>query len=265
MNDLYTKQEISQLLHVSYKTLRGYEDKGLIVPYYVNTENGYKYYDGNQIYTIDLIRYCNQDLDIPLTKIKDLLGENNHKEKLISFLQEKKSNAEAMVQKYQKIVENIEHSLAFNTLPIEKETPYISYEDQIFYYRNVDSLTVYSDARKVAQQIYELLESNSLNFVFNKSSIDINDINKIGIFCKKKNPTAETEMQKDCFQGKYLCILYNDYVERSEKALIKLLEYALENNIKLDTTSYYFEFQSMDISITKVEDALVILKIKILE
>lgn len=265
MNDLYTKQEISQLLNVSYKTLRGYEDKGLISPALINEENGYKYYDGNQIYTIDMIRYCNQDLGIPLKEIKDIIGDTNQKDKLISLLQEKKSNAETMIKKYQKVIENIERSLAFNNLTFEKYIPYISHEKHIFYYLNIDNITGYSNGRSLAQQIYELFDCNYLNFVFRKSSIDIEDINKIGVLLDEENLIAERRLSKEYFEGNFLCIRYNNYAENSSVALDIILEYASKNDIRLDTSCYYIEFQTMDISVAKIEDSLVILKVKIVE
>ncbi len=263
MSDLYTKQEISQLLHVSYKTLRGYEDKGLISPRHINAVNGYKYYDGNQIYTIDMIRYCNQDLGISLKEIKDIMGDDNQKDKLISLLLKKKTEAESMVKKYQKIIENINHSLAFNNLTIEKYKPYTSHEKQIFYYLDIHHMSVYRDGRSLAQQIYDLLEDNYLNFVFKKNSIDYENISKLGIVSEKENPIAERKMQKEDFTGDFLCIQYNNYIENSSLALDILLKYAAEHNLQLDTSFYYIAFQSMDISVAKVEDSLVILKVKI--
>lgn len=265
MSDLYTKQEISQLLHVSYKTLRGYEDKGLITPCQINTENGYKYYDGNQIYTIDMIRYCNQNLDIPLKEIKELLSDENHKEKLISLLLEKKANAETMVKKYQRIIENIDRSLAFNTFVFEKNVPYISHEEQIFYYYPMDDVKAYSDGKIVSQKISNILDSNNTNIVIEKNNIQIDEYKRMGIFSKFTNEHLEKEMLKDIFCGKYLCILYNNYLNNSAIALEKLLTYSKEHNLALDTSSYYFEFQSIDISVAKLEDVLVILKIRIAE
>lgn len=263
MSDLYTKQEISQLLHLSYKTLRGYEDKGLITPCHINAVNGYKYYDGNQIYTIDMIRYCNQDLGISLKEIKEIIGDSNQKDKLISVLQKKKLEAEAMVKKYQKIIDNIDHSLAFNNLTIEKYKPYITHEQQIFYYLDINHMTVYRDGRSLAQQIYDLLEDNYLNFVFKKTSIDYENISKLGIVSDIENPIAEKKMQKEKFSGDFLCIQYNNYIENSAFALDMLLKYATEHGIPLDTAFFYIAFQSMDISVAKVEDSLVILKVKI--
>lgn len=263
MSDLYTKQEISQLLHVSYKTLRGYEDKGLIAPCHINAENGYKYYDGNQIYTIDMIRYCNQDLDIPLKEIKELIGDSNQKEKLISLLKEKRANAEAIIKKHQKIIENINRSLEFNSLSIEKYIPYISHENQLFYYYPMADVKAYRDGRTVSQKIAEMLGDNNTNYVIEKKDITIDDYNRMGVFTNTTHDNLDKEMQKEIFCGDYLCILYTNYSKNSEKALNALLAYSTENNILLDTSTYYFEFQFMDVSVAKIENSLVILKIKI--
>lgn len=54
MGELYTKNDISKLMRISYKAIRGYEQKGLITPNYVS-QNGYKYYSSEQLFTIDMI------------------------------------------------------------------------------------------------------------------------------------------------------------------------------------------------------------------
>jgi len=111
MGKLYTKNDLSKLMNIPYKALRGYEDKELISPTYINKQNGYKYYDENQIFIIDMIRYYNQNLDISLNEIKELIGQKNNSKDIKQHLINKKEEAKAIIKKYQKIVENIERSL----------------------------------------------------------------------------------------------------------------------------------------------------------
>lgn len=90
MIQLYTKKDIAQIMNLSYKTLRIYEEKGLIQPSYINPQNGYKYYDEEQIYNIEMIRYSNMELDISLSEIKDILDTKQHNVALVSLLKQKK-------------------------------------------------------------------------------------------------------------------------------------------------------------------------------
>ena len=49
---VYTIGEIADLFHMSTKTLRFYEDKGLLEPEGRDEENGYRYYNKKQILQI---------------------------------------------------------------------------------------------------------------------------------------------------------------------------------------------------------------------
>lgn len=66
--------KVSKLKNVSIKSLRYYDQIGILKPAFVNTETNYRYYTENQLYLLDAITVCIK-LGIPL---KDL---NNYVEK----------------------------------------------------------------------------------------------------------------------------------------------------------------------------------------
>ena len=69
--------EFSQLMQVTVKTLRHYEQKGLLLPNEVDEWTGYRYYGIGQMQTLQAIRDL-QRLGFSLDEIKDLFDEGSH-------------------------------------------------------------------------------------------------------------------------------------------------------------------------------------------
>ena len=69
--------EFSQLMQVTVKTLRHYEQKGLLFPDTVDEWTGYRYYSVDQMQKLQAIRDL-QNLGFSLDEIKDLFEDNSH-------------------------------------------------------------------------------------------------------------------------------------------------------------------------------------------
>ena len=69
--------EFSQLMQVTVKTLRHYEQKGLLVPDEVDEWTGYRYYSIDQMQRLKTIRDL-QRLGFSLDEIKDLCDSYSH-------------------------------------------------------------------------------------------------------------------------------------------------------------------------------------------
>jgi len=69
--------EFSQLMQVTVKTLRHYEQKGLLLPDEVDDRTGYRYYSIDQMQKLQAIRDL-QRLGFSLDEIKDLFEDNSH-------------------------------------------------------------------------------------------------------------------------------------------------------------------------------------------
>lgn len=66
MNEDYlTIGEVSKIKKISLKSLRYYEQIGILKPAKINPENGYRYYDNNQLLAIDMIKFLSA-FDFPL-------------------------------------------------------------------------------------------------------------------------------------------------------------------------------------------------------
>jgi DNA-binding transcriptional MerR regulator len=68
----YTIGKVSKISHISIKTLRYYDEIGLLKPAYVSEKNGYRYYTKLEIQKIALIKYY-KELGFKLDNIKELI------------------------------------------------------------------------------------------------------------------------------------------------------------------------------------------------
>lgn len=84
MKELYTIGEISAMYGINYRTLRYYDEVGLLKPEYINPDTNYRYYSTNQFYTLNNILYL-RELDIPVQSIKEVLEKRDPYEMLKVF------------------------------------------------------------------------------------------------------------------------------------------------------------------------------------
>ncbi|MGI6499980.1 MAG: MerR family transcriptional regulator [Anaerostipes sp.] len=83
---MYSIGEFSKIGSVSTKTLRYYDEIGLLCPAHVNEENHYRYYSQEQVYIILLIGEL-KSYNLRLEQIKMIL-DSNDKQLLIHFLEQ---------------------------------------------------------------------------------------------------------------------------------------------------------------------------------
>ncbi|MCD8018229.1 MAG: MerR family transcriptional regulator [Clostridiales bacterium] len=71
--------EVAKIRNIDVQSLRYYEKLGILIPAYVNSENGYRYYSLEQIMVLDTIILC-IDLGIPLKKLKEYVDDSGQLE-----------------------------------------------------------------------------------------------------------------------------------------------------------------------------------------
>ena len=62
--NLFPIGEVSKLFHISVSSLRHYEHIGLLIPEYISSDSGYRYYGTEQFEVLNTIRYL-RALDMP--------------------------------------------------------------------------------------------------------------------------------------------------------------------------------------------------------
>lgn len=120
--------EFSKICEVSTKTLRYYDEIGLINPDEINPENGYRYYSIRQLKKLLLINRL-KSYHFSLEEIKAILEleEEQSEERLCSSLNRKKRE----LQEELNALEYTLQQLSLDIVNVEKGIPIMSYMDNI--------------------------------------------------------------------------------------------------------------------------------------
>ncbi|WP_371381161.1 MerR family transcriptional regulator [Sporomusa aerivorans] len=86
----YTVGQMAQLFHMNIRTLRYYDELGILKPEYVNQDTNYRYYSTNQFERLNTIKYL-RALDVPLEKISNFFDEKDVNTILSIFIEQRDS------------------------------------------------------------------------------------------------------------------------------------------------------------------------------
>lgn len=105
MKQMFTIGEMAKMFGLNPKTLRYYDQEGLVKPEYTDPESGYRYYSTAQFERLNTIKYL-RALDMPLAKIKSFF-DNREIDQMIGILKEQQQE----VRRRQKELWEIEHKI----------------------------------------------------------------------------------------------------------------------------------------------------------
>lgn len=103
----YTINTLAKMSGVSIRTLRFYDEIGLLKPAYVR-ENGYRYYQEEQLLILQQILFF-KELDFDLKQIKEILNHNDFNK--TKALQEHRIVLEKKIQKTRELVKTIDKTI----------------------------------------------------------------------------------------------------------------------------------------------------------
>jgi DNA-binding transcriptional MerR regulator/effector-binding domain-containing protein len=120
--------EFSKICEVSTKTLRYYDEIGLINPDEINPENGYRYYSIRQLKKMLFINRL-KSYNFPLEEIKAILEleDDQSEEKLCSALNRKRREIQEKLNAFEYTLKQMSNDI----LNLEKGIPIMSYLDNI--------------------------------------------------------------------------------------------------------------------------------------
>lgn len=107
--ELFQIGDVAKMFHISVGTLRHYEKIGLLLPEYIDSETGYRYYSTRQFECLNTIRYL-RVLDMPLPQIREFL-KNKDINKIQEMLQEQKETVIRKQRDFQIIERKINNRL----------------------------------------------------------------------------------------------------------------------------------------------------------
>jgi len=107
---MYKIKQFSIMVGVSIRMLRHYDKIGLLVPEYINQENGYRYYGEKNLALMQQVLFF-KELDFSLKEIKDILNDTsfNQNDALSmqkNLLQLKKQRLSAMINFIDELLNN---------------------------------------------------------------------------------------------------------------------------------------------------------------
>ncbi len=106
---MLTIKQISQLTHVTPRTLRYYDQIGLLPPEDIG-ENGYRYYSDASLLKLQQILFY-RELDMPLEQIKEIMGRENFD--LQEALEDHKDQLRKRINHLQKLITTVEQTLKY--------------------------------------------------------------------------------------------------------------------------------------------------------
>ena len=118
--------EFSNICQVSTKTLRYYDEIGLLKPNEINPENGYRYYAIDQLEKMLFINRL-KAYSFSLDEIKVFLQSDEKKDGLHEAFLHKKSELEKQLREYHQILDQLEGDI----VAIEQGKSVMSYMDDI--------------------------------------------------------------------------------------------------------------------------------------
>jgi DNA-binding transcriptional MerR regulator len=106
---MLTIKQISQLAHVTPRTLRYYNQIGLLLPDEVG-DNGYRYYSDASLLKLQQILFY-RELDMPLEQIKGIMGRENYN--LQEALEDHKNQLRKRIDRLQKLISTVDQTLKY--------------------------------------------------------------------------------------------------------------------------------------------------------
>ncbi|MGG7214806.1 MerR family transcriptional regulator [Clostridium nigeriense] len=237
MASYFTIGEISKLSNVSLKTLRYYDEIGILKPKYVNKENKYRYYSIEQLTTIDLIKLF-KSTGMSLELIKQILSSQTDLEFIVENIRNQSKVVEAKIKELsaiksyldyldKEISQNIEYGLNKVFIKHNEKRSYLKY-DVISY--NPKELDL--NLRNVIFDLDKNIERTSNLLGATVSYKELKEEDKIiykgfKVFINQDKKTSYLE------EGDYVTIIYEGGPSDSIIYYKILLDYINENNIEV--------------------------------
>lgn len=109
MKDLFSIGELAKLQNISRQTLIFYDKIGLFCPAYIDPENGYRYYNINQLDTLDAICIMKR-IGFSLNEIKENMKSFTSDRSIVA-LRKQLSSINQQIEELELIKSRVEHRL----------------------------------------------------------------------------------------------------------------------------------------------------------
>lgn len=246
MTKFYSIGEVSKILNIPIKALRNYDQINLLKPSHIDASSKYRYYSYEQFFIIDVIRYFNKTLNIPLEDIKVLIDENKENDNLLTLLESHREHLDQKIKELEysrKVTDSLISDLKYRMKYPERIEIYEQYLlARNLYYNELDVSIYDLDLYVCRNNIDAFNKNNNENNVMCtyysipdfKTSQNL-QVQGFGIFSDQKIPGLKLK----CIpEGRYITkrFLYSE--ENLLTAINELAQYAQERDIRIGNTAY---------------------------
>jgi len=266
MKQYFSIGEISKLFSIPIKTLRYYNEIGLLVPAYVS-ETKYRYYTIEQFIIIDMIQNAKL-MGMSLDEIRRMTSQEYSLEEMVHLIQKQKSLFEKKIEELEKIklsMSQIEKNIV-ETLEYEKNIPFIVQVPERFY-QSFPYVSKTIDEQEVNLRTVIASLDNRKHETFAQFGIGISyDQFKYNRFMYgdaiRYYKNSQSGELSSIPKGDYLTIIFDDSSYHKQVYYEKLLHYIEEKKLKI--SGDFNEFWIMPrITADNTESTLVRLDIKV--
>ncbi|BAB07215.1 MerR family transcriptional regulator [Halalkalibacterium halodurans] len=240
MKNQFPIGEMAKLHNTSIKTLRYYDEIGLLKPDYIDPNNGYRYYSTEQFEHLNTIHYL-KELGFSLKEIKKHL-EDRDIDGFLTLLEKQKELTEAKIKELERInrrFENRIHDIKWARHIEELGIVTIKDMEKRKIVRLKETIRSEPELEITLRQLENKSKMTSSIFIGgvgltvsmrNIKSNKFNEYNSIFILIEDdiQNPLVATLQE-----GKYACIYFRGNHHDSPKYYKALLNYIQTNNLHM--------------------------------
>ncbi|MDN4081272.1 helix-turn-helix domain-containing protein [Paenibacillus polymyxa] len=244
-SNYYSIGEVAKLKGMTIKALRYYDKVGLLVPAFINSDNGYRYYSINQLPQLDIIRLSRQS-NVSIRELKELFDKadmnflkeylNQKKEDILRQIERDKETC-SMIDTIQKSIESSEEAYSITGLSVKE------FEDRFYIFTPTQDgeFNEIKSYEKLKQELTNLGLQHSFQdgLIFSNEHTGRWEVRDVFQLISRE----EYSLYKDSSRvsvlpgGKYLTV--NGSMENESELFHSLLHYIEENEMK-NTTIYMF-------------------------
>lgn len=248
-NMYFTTGEFARITGVTKHTLFHYDDIGLFSPE-IKQDNGYRYYSVGQLEVFDVI-WTLKELDMPLAAIKEYLAARSP-QAFADLLEHEEKSIEQKIRQLKETRRWLRTKSALTREAIQKDVNVIEKAEVPEQYY-IEAFCELNDGKEFAVRISELVNycddlgiksPYSLGYIQKRENISQGIYNDYHTFYM----LFDTPPKKAVYQikpaGTYLFAYFRGHWEDIGSAYVRLMDFAEENNLKLD--DYYYEDNLLD-------------------
>lgn len=246
---MYTIGEFSMLSSISKKTLRYYDEIGLLNPAELNSENGYRLYSKEQLKRSNTILHYKM-LGFSLKEIKTVL-EHNMNNMVLEILENKLNDIEMNIEELRSQKELVIKELNVNPEKEVKWKDYVIQED-VFPVKSI--YEVYSeddsyDVHKLIELLYHSAAEHNIKLISNhyvRKCLNVTSENLISVFAVVDNSEINENIK---MQNQVKMVIITDVpIKEKTEAYASMIDYI--KNIGCNPNSFIEEYKMVGGNLT---------------